>query len=137
MLAMSDKGSGVDSVESEKFIIPIKLESQSNLSEHWTKKASRKKKQWKLVQMVLNRTQVKPPCTVMLLRIAPRMLDEDDNLREAFKTIKDSIGDILIPGLKPGHADADPRIKWLYAQKKGIPKYYAVEIVLIPFKEEQ
>lgn len=73
----------------------------------------------------------------MLVRIAPRMLDEDDNLREAFKTIKDAVSDKLLPGLQPGRADGDDRIMWLYGQKKGIPKYYAVEIGLIPYKKDE
>lgn len=118
--------------ESEKFIIPIKLMSESNVHEHWTKKAARKKKQWKLVQMVMGRHRTRPPCAIMLTRIAPRPLDADDNLRAAFKTVKDAIADLMIPGLAPGRADGDDRLIWIYGQKKGIPKYYAIEIALIP-----
>ena len=114
----------------EKYHIPIKVLSESNVSEHWTKKAQRKKKQKKVISLFIANSRVTPPCHVRLTRIAPRDLDEHDNLRSAFKSIIDAISDRLIPGLAAGRADGDKRITWEFAQRKGSPKTYALEIQL-------
>lgn len=50
---------------------------------------------------------------VLLTRIAPGKFD-DDNLRAAFKAIRDGVADAL--GFKD---DSDPRLHWEYAQEKG------------------
>jgi len=67
------------------------------------------------------------PATVRLTRVAPRMLDID-NLWAGMKATIDTVADILIPGLKPGHADGDERLKFECCQKKGNPKEYSLEI---------
>lgn len=44
-------------------------------------------------------------------------MDEDDNLRMAFKGIKDAIADLIVPGLQAGRADdAIFGISWRYSQ---------------------
>lgn len=53
------------------------------------------------------------PVTITLSRIAPRALD-DDNLRGAFKAIRDGICDYL--GLR---SDSSPLITWRYEQSSG------------------
>ena len=90
----------------------------------------RKKKQKKILSLFLRNSHITPPCRVTLTRIAPRDLDEHDNLPAAFKTIIDAIADRLVPGLAPGRADGDKRITWEFAQRKGSPKTYALEITL-------
>jgi hypothetical protein len=99
--------------------LPIKLESEFNVCEHWTKKHKRHKmqKKWINEMWVLLKPHVELPCTVKLVRLSPRKFDFD-NLVGAFKWIRDAVSDKLIPGKKPGMADSDERITWEYAQEK-------------------
>ncbi len=110
--------------------IPIKTVSESNRgSEHWTTKHKRHKKQKKGIGFVLN--PLKPPelpFTIKLIRIAPRKLDEGDNLPSSFKWIRDAIADWITPNLQAGRADDNELIKWEYGQEKGLPKDYAIRI---------
>ena len=46
---------------------------------------------------------------------------DDDNLQNALKSIRDSIADLILPGMAKGQADGDDRIQWRYDQIKGIP----------------
>ncbi len=46
----------------------------------------------------------------------------------AFKYVADAIADQLIPGLRPGMADDDPRITWEYAQEKAKKLGVRIEI---------
>jgi len=110
--------------------LPIRIQSEANLSEHRMKKYTRLKKQKGIVQLVLKNCGIKPPCKVIMTRISPRELDEHDNLRSALKHIVDVIADILVPGLKAGRADGDKQIEWAYAQRKGLAKEFALEIHL-------
>ena len=73
--------------------------------------------------------KVSLPCIVILERISPRSMD-DDNLTYAFKHIRDVVADLLIPGLASGRADGDRRIKWDYRQSKGGTGIYAVKITI-------
>lgn len=97
---------------------PIETKSEANLREHWTKKASRAKKQRadtyyccikefgphiKLDKNIKIR--------VYLDRRASRKLD-DDNLASAFKAVRDGVADYL------GIDDGDERISWIYDQGK-------------------
>jgi len=112
-----------------EFIIHnLYLRSEANNNDHWSKKHKRKIKNNFFIKAALHTTfsekEKKLPCKIVLTRIGKRLLDED-NLVHAFKGIRDSIADFLIPGLKPGQADSDKRIEWEYAQEKG---EYAVKI---------
>ena len=99
----------------------LKTASEANSSEHWTKKAKRHKLQKQKVKAVLlkERPQITIPCNVVLTRIAPRQLDEHDNLRMSLKYIADSVAEYLCPGKAIGRADDDKGIEWHYKQKKG------------------
>jgi len=112
-----------------EWLLPIRLVSEGNIHEHWTKKHKRHKQQQILINSMAN-TTIRPilPVLVILTRISPRKLD-DDNLQYAFKSLRDYIADYLIPGLKLGRADNDPRITWQYKQQKGKP--HAVKIQFI------
>ncbi len=68
---------------------------------------------------------------VLLTRVANRELDGHDNLRTALKPCADGITDAL--GLRN---DRDARIDWTYAQLRGPPKTYAVEISITRLDEE-
>ena len=58
------------------------------------------------------------PCLVTITRISPRSYDHDNFVASA-KGLRDILSDLVIPGLAPGQADADPRITWHYKQEKG------------------
>lgn len=111
--------------------LPIKLLNSVNHGTHWTKSLKQKKQQQQAIKFVLksHNVTIPLPCTITLTRIAPRPLD-DDNLPPTFKWIRDTLADHAIPGLAPGRADSDPRIKWVYSQTKGAPKFYGIEICI-------
>lgn len=95
---------------------PMKLPSVSNLREHWATKAKRVKAQRAVTRITLRgvhfgyRQMI--PLAVTLTRVAPRKLD-DDNLRGAFKAVRDEIAAYF------GVDDGSKEIEWHYAQAKG------------------
>lgn len=109
--------------------LPIVTVSEANLREHWTKKAKRHRAQREIIYSYWNREkpEMQLPCSITLTRIAPRKLDSD-NLIFALKWVRDCLASLLVPGLRPGRADDDPRIIWNYKQRKGNPKEYLVSI---------
>ncbi len=120
--------------------MPIKTVSEANCSEHWTKKATRHKRQQWFCKLFFERyvKNIYLPCVVSMTRIGPRILD-DDNLRFSLKWVRDEISECLIPEKRStyldkngklrhikGRADDDPRIIWQYYQEKN--KNYGVRI---------
>jgi hypothetical protein len=111
-----------------KILLPIETLSESNSSEHWRLKHKRHSSQKTCVRMAFRQVKkIALPATVTLTRLSPRKLD-DDNLVGAFKWIRDSVADCLIPGLAAGRSDCDPRIKWIYEQKKSTCKLVEIKI---------
>ena len=109
---------GVDAAR-VKVMLPLHTVSTMNRREHWPVKARRAKEE-RLVAFL--RCPNHPvPCTVTLTRIAPRELD-GDNLQASFKHVRDGIADRLKVD------DRDKRVTWLYGQRKGKPREYAVEV---------
>lgn len=110
--------------------LPIKTVSEANSFEHWTKKHKRHKAQKMLVSIAMRSEskEIDLPCHIKLTRLAPRILDKDDNLPMAFKFIKDQISDELIPGKAAGRADDDPRLSWSFDQQKSKDKSIKIEI---------
>lgn len=109
--------------------LPIKTVSEFNTREHWRVSHKRHKAQKALVSLQFRQAkpQIELPCTVTLTRIAPGTLDFD-NLAGAFKYVTDAVCDGILPGLRAGQADRDPRIKIEYTQEKGRQGEYAVRI---------
>ena len=108
--------------------IPVRTYSLTNQREHWSKKARRAKQErnWAKLTAGSARLQLlRLPLTITLTRVAPRALD-DDNLRGALKSIRDGIADCL------GVDDRDARVTWRYAQRRGSPREYAVDIEAVP-----
>ena len=95
-------------------------------------KANRAKQQRIGILSILRSSNSKPniPAVINFCRIAPKQLDKDDNLRHAFKNIKDGVTDWL--GLKN---DNDSRLIWRYQQQTGASKYYAIRITINMLKE--
>lgn len=109
------------------FEIPIRTISEANTSEHWTKRRLRRKSQQFFVRLSYMRyvKDLQLPCKILITRIGPRRLDFD-NLCSSQKGVVDALCDCIIPGLAPGRADGDERIKISYAQEIG--KCLAVRI---------
>lgn len=113
--------------------LPIRTASEANSSEHWTKKAKRHRlqKKWIKAAFLKEKPQIQLPCTVVLVRLAPRALDCQDNLPCSMKYIVDAIAEELTNNYVPGRADGDKRITWEYRQEKGNPREYAVKIEIL------
>lgn len=104
--------------------LPVRIESVANKREHWARKAERTR-QHRFAAIAVPPHPV--PCVVTLIRVAPRALD-DDNLRSAFKALRDGIADRL------GVNDRDPRVRWEYDQVRGKAKEYAARVVIRPLE---
>lgn len=114
--------------------LPIKTVSEMNAREHWARRAARSRQARQLAawgagavlaEYRKSLEQRRPGVVhVLLTRIAPRQLD-DDNLRSALKATRDGITDAL--GL---HCDRDGRLRWDYEQARGEPKQYAVKVTV-------
>lgn len=109
--------------------VPIKLVSEANLasSRHWRYRSNRTKAQRQVTAMIMRKEffhRAKPsvPCTVTIVRIAPRELD-DDNLAGSGKHVRDEIAAFLGVDDKPGSG-----VTWRYEQRRGKPREYACEI---------
>jgi hypothetical protein len=110
-----------------RLLLPIRIESCANLREHWAKRAGRAKAH-RMAALAVPRHPL--PCVVTITRIAPRKLD-DDNLAGGCKALRDGIADRL------GVDDGSPLVQWRYDQRKGMPKQYAVEVVIAPIVRER
>jgi len=106
-----------------KVSIPVRTVSTANVREHWRRRADRARHHRSTAILTFRIAKAEPvlPCTVLLTRVAPRALD-DDNLRGALKSVRDGVADWL------GIDDRDPRVKWDYGQRKGPTKFYAVDV---------
>jgi len=103
--------------------VPIRVVSVMNTREHHQARARRAKLHRQSAHWAMEQTRTRPalPCIVTMTRIAPREMD-GDNLQAGMKACRDGVADWL------GLDDADARITWAYAQRKGKPKEYAVEV---------
>lgn len=108
-------------------IIPIRTVNPLNGSQGvWQAKARRRKQERYTTYLITGRHWTvfgwpKLPVTVLLTRIAPRAMDTD-GLAASFKSVRDGIADRL------GIDDGSSKVKWEYAQRRGKPKEYAVEV---------
>ncbi len=111
-------------------VIEMKTVSESNCSEHWSKKYKRHQSQKSLIRFAFSefKNEFIFPCHVKLTRISPRELDAMDNLPMSFKWITDSVAEMLTNIFVPGRADGDKRITWEYHQIKGKPQAIKIEI---------
>lgn len=110
-----------------KVTLPLKTESRSNKREHWGSTATRSKRERNAAALL-----VKPKLhqlgsirlVVLLTRIAPRELD-DDNLRASLKSVRDGVAVALRVD------DRCPLVRWDYAQRQGSePHEHAVEVLI-------
>jgi hypothetical protein len=112
-----------------RVLLPIRTVSLANAHEHWRvrqRRAKAERLQTRIALIVMGaeigRDAVpQPPCQVALTRIAPRDLDSD-NLSPSCKSIRDEIAAFL------GIDDRDPRVTWVYDQRRGKAREYSVEV---------
>ncbi len=109
--------------------------SEKNNREHWTIKRKRRILHTNIIKKYWwwKKPKIELPCVILLTRVAVRKLD-DDNLTMALSGIKDTVADLILPGLPRGRADGDPRLIWEYGQVRGA-KGLRIEIYTKP-KEE-
>lgn len=107
--------------------LPIRITSGLNMREHWRQRAARVKRERTIACLAAlgcqGFTAIGWPAVCTLTRIAPGLLD-DDNLAGGFKAVRDGIADAL------GIDDADSRISWRYAQRKGPRGEYKAIVTL-------
>ena len=112
------------------FELPIRIISELNNTDHWRTKHKRKKLiKSEIINAMcsLKLPTIEDSTKILLTRIAPRALDED-NLIGAMKTVRDSVASMLLPGLAAGRADGAKHIAWHYDQKKDKPKQYGLRV---------
>lgn len=105
----------------ETVYIPIKTASGLNNREHWRARAHRVKGERQTAALMVPARTL--PCVVVMTRLSVGALD-DDNLQGAMKSIRDGIADKL------GINDNDPRVTWLYAQRKCKRGEFGVEVTI-------
>jgi len=110
-------------------VLPIRTVNALNTREHWSKRAKRAKQERAYVYVACGQHWVvngwpELPCTVLLTRIAYRRMDDDGNVA-SFKAIRDAIAERL------GVDDGSAQITFKYAQRRGKPKEYAIEISIL------
>jgi len=111
-------------------LLSLRTVSEANSTEYWRTKNKRHSAQKTHVNVAFynDRFECPLPCIVKITRIAPRKLDDQDNLRIAVKWIVDQIAVNLTKVVTPGRADDDKRITWQYCQEKRGVREYGVKI---------
>lgn len=109
--------------------LPLRIESlNKTLRTHWAAKSRIRVRSdtWFSLRAAYKKSvPAILPCVVTLTRIAPRKIDDDNNVG-GFKSVRDGVADWLLV------ADNDPRVEWRYAQERGEPKQYACRIDIEP-----
>lgn len=105
-------------------VVPIRTVSEANVRSFWAARARRVKAQRWAVAALLRGFRPLPalPAVVTLKRVAPSSGLDGDNLQSALKATRDAVAEVL------GVDDRDPRVVWVYEQRRGKPKEWAVEI---------
>ena len=111
------------------FSIPVKTAPGLNAREHWAKRAARVRRERFAAKAILGR-QTPREATITLTRYSAGTLD-GDNLQGALKAIRDGVADAF------GMADNDPRLIWLYEQRKCKRGTYSVEITITEAMESE
>ncbi len=110
------------------------LISSANTPEHYMVKAIRAKNQRQGIFKTLKLCpiEIKPslPAQITFYRISCKTLDQDDNLRHAFKNVKDGVSDWF--GIRD---DSDTRLMWKYEQEIGPRGFHAIRIHIKMMKD--
>jgi hypothetical protein len=115
--------------------LPKELLSEGNKTDHWSKKYKRNKLKDNYLIAYCSNINITLPALIKITRIAPRALDFD-NLHTTMKHYIDFLSSKLIPGLRSGRADSDPRLKFELLQEKGKVRQYSLKIEITTLKIE-
>ena len=102
-------------------LLPLKTVSEMNVRTHWASRAKRMKSARRTAAALCPRSPL--PVVVTLTRYSAGTLD-DDNLRSALKGARDGCADAL------GCDDADPRLRFEYAQEKCKRGHFGVRVTV-------
>lgn len=106
--------------------VPIKTVSEANMRQHWAAKHKRRTAQQKAVSAIWKMRRgwhpIPLPCRVTFTRIGPKMLD-DDNLRGAFKHIRDEVARLL-----KTDDSVTGQVEWNYKQEAIGKREYSIRI---------
>lgn len=110
--------------------LPIVTVSESNCNETWKDKHIRHKVQKHALKRAIGpfKINICQPCVVTWVRYGPKLLDEHDNLRMAFKWLADGLAEELTGDYRPGKADETKSIIWQYGQVKS--KEYYIKLIV-------
>lgn len=123
--------------------LPLKTCDETNAYENPHMKTRRHKQQQFFIRQQFDREvrELPTPCSITFVRLGPKEMDEEDNLRMAFKWIKDQVAACLFPEKvltytrldgttyqNIGRCDGDPRVKWNYRQEKSPKLSIRIEI---------
>lgn len=122
-------------------ITPFRTKSEANRSqrEHWATTHRRAQKQRSTVYLMLRHLLPPPPplpLVVHVTRVAPRPLDPHENLPASMKHVVDGVSDYLAGAHGQGQ-DRQEGLVFNYAQRRGKPREYGVEIQLLPQEKTQ
>lgn len=103
--------------------VPVSVVSEANRRDHWATKLRRARQQEEAMAFALSSSPVRLafatfPLSVTFVRIGrmgPHQEQDDDNLRSAFKVLRDYIASCL------NVDDGDSRVTWKYDQRAGKP----------------
>lgn len=117
------------------WILNLQVCTPNRSSTHWGSKFKQNKLNKRILgnQWLYEKDKPSPPCTVTIERLYNPSKREkrwdDDNWVSACKGIRDSLADLLVPGLSPGQAD-NPKhgITFEYDQLTSVQK--GVRIVI-------
>lgn len=103
--------------------LPCRVISEANRRDHWTVKRRRAEIQTDALRRACERAgwlrvvvwdwRPPVPCVVTFTHVGPEM--DDDNLRSAFKALRDEVAKWLLVD------DGDGRVEWRYEQRTGEP----------------
>ena len=107
--------------------VDIPIRTVSNAREHWRVAACRKSRERDTTSKAWLAAGGRglhdgEHARILLTRVAPRPLDEHENLPYSFKACVDQLAECL--GFPK--RDNNPRLKWEYAQQRGKPRDYRV-----------
>lgn len=101
----------------------VYVQSEANKRGHWSAAAKRKAKQRETVRLMLCSSvgtcqrravaQIGFPLEVTIVRVAPRLIKDDDNLAAGCKAVRDEFAAWL------GVDDGDKRVTYRYEQRKA------------------
>lgn len=116
----------------------IRIESEANRREHWTKKRLRSKHQQLMISNVCRTARgemrsLRLPLRIVFTRFGPRRLDSD-NLAGGFKAVRDALMRWIGDGTTD---DGDEGIEWCYRQVANGQRVYSISVELIPVTQEE